>query len=128
MQISLMHASAFSIVMLSSSACSVVKVVEPDFSPAKPEVVITNETDTWSIYKVSTNRFFFEDIRARRVGDVINVILDEQTDASKTASTSANKGTTIGLPSPSLFGGAVTIGGREILANDISASSDFSGS
>ena len=128
MQISLMHASAFSIVMLSSSACSVVKVVEPDFSPAKPEVVITNETDTGSIYKVSTNRFFFEDIRARRVGDVINVILDEQTDASKTASTSANKGTTIGLPSPSLFGGAVTIGGREILANDISASSDFSGS
>ena len=128
MQISLMHASAFSIVMLSSSACSVVKVVEPDFSPAKPEVVITNETDTASIYKVSTNRFFFEDIRARRVGDVINVILDEQTDASKTASTSANKGTTIGLPSPSLFGGAVTIGGREILANDISASSDFSGS
>ncbi len=111
-----------------ASACSVVQVIEPDFSPAQPEVVVTDDTTTGAIYKVSTNRFFFEDIRARRVGDVINVILDERTDATKTASTSSNKGTTIGLPSPTLFGGDVTIGGRAILNNDISASSDFSGS
>lgn len=111
-----------------TSGCSVVQIIEPDFTPAKPEIVVTDDTNTGAIYKVATNRFFFEDIRARRVGDVINVILDERTDATKTASTSANKGTTIALPSPSLFGGQVTGRGRDILANDISASSDFTGS
>ncbi len=115
-------------ILTGSTACSVVQVIEPDYSPAKPEVVITDDSNTGAIYKVSTNRFFFEDIRARRVGDVINVILDERTDATKTASTSAGKGTTIGLPNPTLFGGSATIRGREILNNDISASSDFTGS
>ena len=128
MQPSLMRTFCVAWLLLGNSACSIIHVVEPDYTPAKPEVVIIDDTDTGGIYAVSTNRFFFEDIRARRVGDVINVILDEQTDASKTASTSANKATTIGLPSPTLFGGAVTLGGRAILANDISASSDFSGS
>lgn len=111
-----------------SSACSVIQIVEPDFTPATPEIMVTDETNTGAIYKVASNRFFFEDIRARRIGDVINVILDERTDATKTASTKANKGTTIGLPSPTLFGGQLTAKGRSILANDISASSDFAGS
>jgi len=114
--------------LTTTSACSVVQVVEPDFTPAPPEVVITQEVNNGSIFKVSNNRFFFEDIRARRVGDVINVILEESTNATKTASTSANKGTSIGLPSPTLFGGKLTVGGRDILSNDISTSSDFAGS
>lgn len=115
-------------ILTTTSACSVIEVVEPDYTPARPEVSIAQESNNGSIYKVSSNRFFFEDIRARRVGDVINVILDESTNASKTASTSANKGTTIGLPSPTLFGGNLTVNGRDILSNDISASSDFAGS
>ena len=110
-----------------NSGCSIVQVIEPDFTPASPEIVVADDSNSGAIYKVATNRFFFEDIRARRVGDVINVILDEQTDATKTASTNANKGTTIAIPSPTLFGGAVTLRGRDILANDISSSSDFAG-
>lgn len=113
--------------MAGASACSIVQVVEPDYSPAEPEIQITEDKNTGAIYTVRNNRFFFEDIRARRVGDVINVILDESTDASKTASTNANKGTTIALPSPTLFGGTVTGRGRDLLSNDINASSDFAG-
>ena len=128
MQPSIVRTICLAVLLSGTSACSIVHVVEPDYTPAKPEVMIVDETNTGGIYAASTNRFFFEDIRARRVGDVINVVLDEQTDASKSASTSANKDTTIGLPSPTLFGGAVTIGGRAILSNDISASSDFEGS
>lgn len=115
-------------VVINASACSLVQVAEPDYTPAHPEIVVTEEKTTGAIYTALNNRFFFEDIRARRIGDVINVILDESTDASKTASTNANKGTTIGLPSPTLFGGKVTARGREILSSDISANSDFAGS
>ncbi len=114
--------------VLNTSACTVIQISEPDFSPAQPEIVITDDTQTGSIYKEADNRFFFEDIRARRVGDVINVVLDESTNASKTASTNANKGSSISLPSPTLFGGLVTSGGREFLSNDITAATDFAGS
>lgn len=124
----LIKACSVALVVLLSSACSVVQVIEPDYSPAQPEIVISDNTLTGAIYKQTSNRFFFEDIRARRVGDVINVILDESTNASKTASTSANKGSTIGLPNPTLFGGAVTFGGRNILSSDVTASTDFAGS
>lgn len=114
--------------LLMMSACSITPVQEKDFTPAEPQVVIHDDNPNGAIYQVTTNRFFFEDIRARRVGDVINVILDEQTNASKTASTNAAKGSSVGLPSPTLFGGTITAGGRNILANEITANSDFAGS
>lgn len=113
--------------LFSAVACSTAPKEQPDFSPAEPSIVITDDSENGAIYKVSNNRFFFEDIRARRVGDVINVILDERTDATKSASTNANRGTSIGIPSPTLFGGTISVKGRELLANDISASTDFAG-
>lgn len=114
-------------ILVFASACSTVPVETTEFAPAKPQVTIPDVNLTGSIYKVSSNHFFFEDIRARRVGDVINVILDEQTNATKRASTNANRGTSIGIPSPTLFGGSLTARGRDLLANDISASTDFAG-
>lgn len=114
-------------ILLLAGACSTTPVTLTEYAPANPQVKIVDANPSGAIYKVSSNHFFFEDIRARRVGDVINVILDEQTNATKTASTNANRGTSIGLPSPTLFGGSITARGRELLANDISASTDFAG-
>lgn len=114
--------------LLGMSACSVSPVKDPDFAPAEPQVVIRADNHNGSIYQVATNRFFFEDIRARRVGDVINVILDEQTNASKTASTNANKGSSVSIPGPTLFGGMITAQGRNLFSNEITANSDFAGS
>jgi len=113
--------------LVTLSACSTAPRIEPDFTPAQPQVVIRDVNANGAIYQVASNRFFFEDIRARRVGDVINVILDERTDATKTASTNANKGTSIGLPSPTLFGGKLPGVVGELLTNDISTSADFGG-
>lgn len=110
------------------AACAAPAAIAPDFSPTKAISIDPASRVDGAIYQVNSNRFFFEDIRARRVGDVINVILDERTDATKTASTSSNKGTSIDLPGPSLFGGPVTFRGRQILSNEIKASTDFKGS
>lgn len=114
--------------LLCLSACSSAPKVEPDFTPAHPQIVIRDSNSSGAIYEESTNRFFFEDIRARRVGDVINIILDERTNATKTASTNAGKGTTIGLPRPTLFGGKLPGAVSDFLTNDISSSTDFAGS
>lgn len=98
------------------------------FAPTPPVAANTVTPVDGSIYQPVNNRFFFEDIRARRIGDVINVVLDERTDATKSASTKANKASAIGFPNPTLFGGALTLGGRALLANDITGSTDFQGS
>ena len=95
----------------------------PVFSAAKPIPTVVDG----SIYQTNNNRFLFEDVRARRVGDVINVVLQERTDATKAASTSTNKGTGIDIPSPTLFGGPVKAFGREVFSNDINSNSEFSG-
>ncbi len=111
------------VLVFSTSSCTVIQISEPDFSPALPEIVIADDTQTGSIYKEANNRFFFEDIRARRVGDVINVVLDERTNASKTASTNTTKDSSIDLPSPTIFGGLVSA-----FDTDIASTTDFAGS
>jgi len=97
------------------------------FEPAPPEIRIRAADSNGSIYRSTTNRFFFEDIRARRVGDIINVVLDESTAASKSASTNAARNASARLEGPSLFGAPLTFGGRNVLDVDVGGGSDFAG-
>jgi flagellar L-ring protein precursor FlgH len=80
-----------------------------------------------AIYSNKSNRFLFEDNKARRVGDVITVLLDEQTNATKSASTNTNKNTAIGLANPTLFGREPTFRGKPALSASVSADHAFSG-
>jgi len=56
------------------------------------------------------------------------VILDEQTDATKSASSNAGRDTSINLPNPTLFGGALSVKGRNILQIEAEGGTSFSGS
>ncbi len=80
-----------------------------------------------AIYSNRSNRFLFEDNKARRVGDVITILLDEQTNATKSASTNTNKNTAIGLANPTLFGREPTFRGKPALSASVSADHAFSG-
>ena len=113
--------------LATAAGCASTPAPDPAFAPTPPPVARSVSPVDGAIYQAASNRFFFEDIRARRIGDVINVVLDEQTDATKTASTQSNKASTVGIPSPLLFGGALTLGGRALLANDISGNANFQG-
>ena len=122
------RAAALAVLTLVLGGCaSGPPLQKPGFEPAPPEVRVTAEDNGGAIYQPATNRFFFEDIRARRVGDIINVILEESTAASKSASTNAARGANVDIDGPSVFGLPVTIGGRNILNTDVGASSDFNG-
>jgi flagellar L-ring protein precursor FlgH len=92
--------------------------------PVKPEV---RTQYTGSIYNDSNNRFLFEDVKARRAGDLITVILEEKTDASKSASTSTNKDSNVNVLSPTLMGLPVTYNGNLVLQNEINSGSSFTG-
>ena len=69
----------------------------------------------------------FEDVRARRVGDILTIVLRESTSASKSTSTNTKKDSEISLPGPIIAGRPVTASGTEILDTSISGNRQFSG-
>ena len=99
-------------------------IKDPDYAPSQAVIPESKTTIDGAIYDPSYNLFLFEDVKARRVGDLITVILEESINATKSASTEADKDSNIDLPNPTLFGQDNRL--RE-LANDIDATREFDG-
>jgi flagellar L-ring protein precursor FlgH len=111
------------------SACgTTTSLKKPEFQPTLPVAVERVSKADGSIYSSSTSRFLFEDIKARRLGDLITVILDERTNAAKTATTSTSKDSSLDMPGPSLFGMPITHNGKSLLSASVAAKRKFSGS
>jgi flagellar L-ring protein precursor FlgH len=80
-----------------------------------------------AIYPDGTDLRLFEDLRARRAGDILTIRLVERTDASKKASTSTSKGSNMELVDPIIAGRPVTINGTPVLNNSYDAQRSFAG-
>jgi flagellar L-ring protein precursor FlgH len=80
-----------------------------------------------SIYQVSREVALFENPVARHVGDIVTIVLNEQTAAKKSATTNTAKSTTDVLPGMTLLGSAATIHGIPVLSNNIADSAKFAG-
>lgn len=80
-----------------------------------------------AIYASGTEMAWFEDTRARRVGDLITVLLQESTNASKSNSTKTKKASTLDNAAPTLAGRAVTLGGKPLLQASAQGSNQFQG-
>ncbi len=121
-------AAAFIVATLSACASAGRPAAEKvSYAPPTPQRLPACASVNGSIYQCHNSRFLFEDLKARRVGDVLTVILQEKTDAKKKASTSTSKDTAVGITPPTLFGRGVTSGGVPILDTSIAANSKFSG-
>ena len=81
-----------------------------------------------AIYQAGYDMPLFENSVAHRVGDVLTILLEEKTDASKSASTTTAKKTKADLPGPTIFGGPITVHGKEIFAGSMNNASSFDGS
>jgi flagellar L-ring protein precursor FlgH len=77
---------------------------DPAYAPARPEDMILPRANLGSIYQPGADLRLFEDVKARRVGDVLTVRLVETTDARKTADTSANRTAVTSVKAPMLMG------------------------
>ena len=87
------------------SGCQViaphVDVVEPTTARAQPAPA---PVANGAIYQVASYRPLFEDRRARYIGDILIVQINEKLNASKTASSSAEKSGDIGFSVPIVQG------------------------
>jgi flagellar L-ring protein precursor FlgH len=113
-----------------SASCSIVPPKRGDegFTPAMPSYPSVHHRHNGAIFQAGHDMALFEDIKAKRVGDILTVLLVEQTDAKKSATTSTARDTEVSIPDPTVFGGAVTVGGRSILNNSLSSELAFDGS
>ncbi|QTH65417.1 flagellar basal body L-ring protein FlgH [Psychrosphaera ytuae] len=88
---------------------------EPFFAPIMPETPSETVVATGSLYQAGWSNGLYSDTKARRVGDIITVMLQENTQASKTAKTETKKETDASLsPLVGLNGVAPTIGGNTL--------------
>jgi flagellar L-ring protein precursor FlgH len=116
------------VLMLVSGCSSLGQLSDPDYEPAAPVMPEAKSTYDGGLFYASSNLYIFEDIKATRVGDLLTVVLSEETNASKSTSLEADKSTTINLPNPTLFGKSdYTINGREVLSSSATASRDIDG-
>ncbi len=91
-------------VVVSGCSSTPTIVSSEGFETVRPAHMTPPPPQNGSIFQSGYQITLYEDIRARRVGDIITVVLTEQTNASKQASTSTAKDTSIELESPTLFG------------------------
>lgn len=79
-----------------------------------------------AIYAEGTGLALFNDVKARRVGDLLTIQLVESTSASKSAKTSAKKSQDTELDPPVILGQAPSVNGAA-LTTSLKGSRDFGG-
>lgn len=91
---------------------------------ADPAVAAAN---TGSIYRGSPGMRLFQDAKAHDVGDLLTIVLEENTIAKTTATTSVTKDSNLKMSAPSVLGAPLTRNGRALLDTEADSARDFSG-
>jgi flagellar L-ring protein precursor FlgH len=104
-------------------ACASPDRVDPKYEPIEqmPVVEIQPQDNMGSIYQQSVAVNLFEDVKARRIGDIVTILLAEQTNAAKSADTNMDKSSETSIADPSIFGKTYDYG------VDLSSGQEFSG-
>jgi flagellar L-ring protein FlgH len=114
------------VVLLELGACQIPHPPKDDDGmswAAEPSPKPTNG----SIYQSGREVALFENPIAHHVGDIVTIVLNEQTAAQKSSSTNTSKATTDTLPGMTILGKALTVHGVPIMSNQINDASKFAG-
>jgi flagellar L-ring protein precursor FlgH len=114
--------------LLLLAACRTVPPHIDSFSASDPQAGVPPPSTSGAIYQAGYDVPLFENSVAHRVGDVLTIVLEEKTNASKSASTTTAKKSKVDLPGPTLFGAPVTVHGTEVLAGSMNNATSFDGS
>ncbi|MEJ2630755.1 MAG: flagellar basal body L-ring protein FlgH [Acidihalobacter sp.] len=90
--------------------------------PPKPA-----DQNNGSVYQPNTAVPLFSDQRAHRVGDLITVVLDESTNATKSADTSTSRDSSVSVGASTLLGGPIGVAGTDPLQTGLSSTNGFTG-
>ncbi|MBL4743186.1 MAG: flagellar basal body L-ring protein FlgH [Cycloclasticus sp.] len=77
---------------------------DPEYTPAQPASYQTPKNNNGSIYQSGYEVRLFEDIRARRIGDILTINLVEKTNSKKQADTDYKKDNSTSISTPTILG------------------------
>jgi len=86
------------------AGCQSTPVRDPAYAPMRPVIPPPAPIGNGSIYQAGYERSWFEDMRARRVGDMLTIKLAEKTDAKKKATTAVKKSNSNSVTNPTILG------------------------
>ena len=119
------------------AGCNTAPVRDPAYAPVRPVIAPPAPMGNGAIYQTGYERSWFEDMRARRVGDMLTVKLAEKTDAKKEATTSVKKDSTTIITNPTILGSTPQFNTQSFiplasnkdntLAFNLQSANDFSG-
>ncbi|KPJ92053.1 MAG: hypothetical protein AMJ53_10145 [Gammaproteobacteria bacterium SG8_11] len=117
------------VAIVAMTACSTTKQpgADQEFASARPASTQPLPIDTGAIYKSGYGIKLFEDNKASKVGDILTVILEEKTNASKKARTKTVKDSDVKVEAPLVFGKGITHNGVALLQTDLVADREFKG-
>jgi len=112
----MMRRIALALMMLSLTACSTFNPPKPgdtaEYRPAAPIPPLPPASNNGAIFQASQGQSLFEDYKGRRVGDLVTVVLAENTNAKKSAATTTGKKSELDSNI-----GNLTLGGQSLPSN-----------
>ncbi|PCJ40834.1 MAG: flagellar basal body L-ring protein [SAR86 cluster bacterium] len=110
------------LVMLLSGCTSIPEEIEPEFSPTYQSRNSDADSRQGSIFQAGNVLALFEDQKANRIGDILTVLLVEQTSGQNSSDNNVNQSTNMSLATPT-FGGS----SRPNMGVDLSSENSFIG-
>lgn len=118
------------------AGCATTPQQHAKFAPTPPLTEKLAPATEGAIFQAGREISLFQDTKARRVGDMITIVLVERTQASKQASTNSSKDQQVELENPTLLGAPLTfrtpgmlpLNGRDLnLGTSINGTRSFTG-
>ncbi|EPV0938832.1 flagellar basal body L-ring protein FlgH [Pseudomonas aeruginosa] len=100
---------------------------DPYYAPVLPRTPLPAAQNNGAIYQAGFEQNLYDDRKAFRVGDIITIILNEKTQASKKANSDIQKDSKTKMGLTSLFGSGMTTN-NPIGGGDLSLSAEYGGS
>lgn len=113
--------------VISLSGCESLPKRDPAFAPVQPSNLKPPQKITGSIYQSGHDIRLFEDHSARRIGDILTVLLDEDTKAKKKADLDTAKNNSISVTAPNIAGIDPSILFGKDLSATLASNSKFEG-
>jgi len=104
-----------SAVIASLVGCQSAPKRDPEYAAVMPEVAAPAPMATGAIFQSGYEKSWFEDLRARRVGDILTVVLAESFDGEHKNEGKVEKSNVTSLTNPTLFGGAASLNGVSLI-------------
>ena len=122
--LNLLRVASLSVALL--AGCGLMHHEKPEAPVARMLPPPVPRTDG-AIYQAGQQMELFADLKARRVGDVLTIVLNESTNAAKTAVTKTAKTTSAANTGPTIFGKTITTKGVPILNTTFNGADSFAG-